>query len=188
MKEQDYAIYTGGEPEKQRKILLQACENTEITHRNNEETSVLISDFKSKLSNGCPIYSKEAFTEENICLARQVYDDTVPEKQGIKSLTSYGDPNYTLWQQVPADRKISAAQVVTYHEKRIVAAKHLAKVKSKLHAGDATSEQVAKTAVLREFAKDNVSPEKGVTKPKLSAEDKKVLGAAINALLQNTNN
>ncbi|MBE6468019.1 MAG: hypothetical protein E7004_05460 [Alphaproteobacteria bacterium] len=187
LKEQDYAIYTGGEPEKQRKILLKACENAEISHRNNEETSVLISDFKSKLSNGCPIYSKEAFTEENICLAGKVYDDTIPEKQGIKSLTSYGDPDYTLWQQVPADRKISAAQVVTYHETKVATAKYLAKVKGKLHAGDTNNGQAEKTEVLREIAKDNVSPEKGVTKPKRSAEDKKVLGAAINAVLQKTN-
>ena len=111
LKNRDYAIYTGGDPERQRKILLEACNISEKSLQEDTGAFKAINHFKTQLLEGKQIYSKNAFTQENICLAKGVYDDTLPEHQGIKSLISYGQTEYQELNKIPAERKITAEQV-----------------------------------------------------------------------------
>lgn len=55
----------------------------------------------------------------------------------------------------------------------------LQELKSKTHTDKLEDIPHAKTQVLRELAKDNVSSEKGVVNPKRSDADKAVIKAAI---------
>ncbi len=118
LENRDYAIYTGGDPERQRKILLEACDISEKSLQEDTNAFEAINHFKTQLLEGKQIYSKNAFTQENICLAKGVYDDTLPEHQGIKSLISYGLTKYQELDKIPAERKISAEKVLEIYQQK----------------------------------------------------------------------
>ena len=165
---EDFEIFTGGDPKKQRAILLRACVAFE------EEMKLLPADdtsqrsveavklFKSKLMNGLPIYSKAAFMQDNVCLAKGVYDDTLPENQGIKSLVSYGELGYSAYNvynaynELPIERKVSAKQVFDmYIEKQKIHEK-IDTLKGKVSGDVEETLETTKTSTVQNSTSGNV--------------------------------
>jgi hypothetical protein len=80
------------------------------------------SRFVKRLADGStPIYPKEAFTQDNICLAGEIIDDSEPEAQGIKSLLPATlNPeeedtralSYRIREKIPSEQIITAEKAV----------------------------------------------------------------------------
>lgn len=92
--------------------------------------SEFLNRLMSKSDNPIKIYPKQAFAQENICLAGTVIDDTQPAAQEIKSLSLavltpaevpnwISDAVYYAMKKIPKERKITAEQAFAmYQQKR----------------------------------------------------------------------
>jgi hypothetical protein len=103
-----------------------------------------------------PIYSKAAFIQDNVCLAKGVYDDTLPENQGIKSLVSYGELDYIEYNELPIERKVSAKQVFDmYIEKQKIHEK-IDTLKGKVSGDVEETSETTKTSTVQNSTSGNV--------------------------------
>ncbi len=184
-------IYTGGEPERQRQVLLNAVEQYEKTLSEGDENHDVYR-FKEALQSGLlKIYPKDAFMQSDICLARGAYDDIVPENQGIKSLISYGRLDWEAFTKLPKEQLIGADEVFEKYQQKqqkeqlaSTITNKLKELKEKTKSENIEDIPHLKTQILREIAKDNVSPEKGVVNRKRSDADKKIIKAVMDKAIK----
>lgn len=110
-----------------------AYSNLDLVNKMFYEAKYILEFLNRLMSKGdkqIKIYPKKAFTQDNICLAGTVIDDTQPAAQGIKSLTlavlepresSFWktDASYTANDlNIPQERKITAEQAFAMYQQK----------------------------------------------------------------------